>query len=241
MYQETNIRSIVKGFSWRVLATTTTIIIVYLFFGRLDLAIAAGLIETVLKVALFWVHERAWIKIKWGKKKIEPFNLWFTGLPLSGKTTIADRVYAELQKLDIPLERIDSKDVRELIPDIGFSREERNRHMHRVGHLIKTLQNNSISTVASFVSPYRESRKAIREMVKNNIVVYVKADIETCKRRDTQGKYEKALRGEYQNFSGVNDVYEEPQHAEIVIDTDKTSVDESVKIIVSYIKKNSIK
>jgi adenylylsulfate kinase len=241
MYQETNIRSIAKGFSWRVLATTTTIIIVYLFFGRLDLAIAAGLIETVLKVALYWVHERAWIKIRWGKKKIEPFNLWFTGLPLSGKTTIADRVYVELQKLDIPLERIDSKDVRELIPDIGFSREERNRHMHRVGHLIKTLQNNSISTVASFVSPYRESRKAIREMVKNNIVVYVKADIETCKRRDTQGKYEKALRGEYQNFSGVNDVYEEPQHAEIVIDTDKTSVDESVKIIVSYIKKNSIK
>lgn len=192
MYKDTNKRSLVKGFSWRVVATTTTIIIVYLFFGRLDLAIAAGALEWVAKIFLFWAHERAWIKIKWGRKKIEPFNLWFTGLPLSGKTTIADAVYKELEKLDIPLERIDSKDIRELVPNIGFSREDRNRHMHRIGHLIKTLQNNSISTVASFVSPYRESRRAIREMVQNNIVVYVKADIETCKQRDYKGVYKKA-------------------------------------------------
>lgn len=241
MYKDTNKRSIAKGISWRVVATTTTIIIVYLFFGRLDLAIAAGLLETVAKVALYWAHERAWFKIRWGRKKIEPFNLWFTGLPLSGKTTIANAVYKELEKLDIPLERIDSKDIRDVIPDIGFSREDRNRHMHRVGHLIKTLQNNSISTVASFVSPYRESRKAIREMVKNNIVVYVKADIETCKARDYKGKYEKALAGELQNFTGVNDIYEEPQHAEVVIDTDKLSVEEATLIIVKYIRKKYIK
>lgn len=241
MHKDTNIRSVAKGVSWRVFATTTTIIIVYVFFGRLDLAIAAGIIETFAKIALYWAHERAWVKIRWGRKKIEPFNLWFTGLPLSGKTTIADAVYKELEKLDIPLERIDSKDIRELIPDIGYTREDRNRHMHRVGHLIKTLQNNSISTVASFVSPYSESRKAIREMVKNNVVVYVKADIETCKKRDYKGKYAKALAGQLQNFTGVNDIYEEPQHAEIVIDTDKTSVEEATKIIIRYIKAHYVK
>jgi len=92
MYKETNKRSIVKGISWRVVATSTTIAIVYFFFDRLDLAIAAGMIETVLKVGLYWAHERLWFKIRWGKKKIEPFNLWFTGVPLSGKTTIADKV-----------------------------------------------------------------------------------------------------------------------------------------------------
>ncbi len=146
-----------------------------------------------------------------------------------------------MEKLQIPIERLDSKDIRDVVPNIGYSREDRNRHMKRVGHLIKTLQNNSISTVASFVSPYRESRKAIREMVKNNIVVYVKADVETCKKRDYKGSYEKALNGEYQNFTGVNDVYEEPQHAEIVIDTDKVSVEESREIIIKYIKKNYIK
>jgi adenylylsulfate kinase len=241
MFKETNTRSIIKGISWRFIATTTTIIIVYFFFDRLDLAIAAGMIETILKIALYWGHERIWQNIRWGKQKIEPFNLWFTGLPLSGKTTIANKVYDELQKLQIPIERLDSKDIRKVIPDVGFSREDRNRHMYRIGHLIKTLQHNSISTVASFVSPYKESRKAIRKMVKNNIVVYIKADIETCKKRDYKGVYEKALKGEFQNFTGVNDIYEEPQHAEIVIDTDKTDVDEAVKVIMKHIKKNYVK
>jgi len=241
MYKETNQRSIVKGISWRVVATTTTIAIVYFFFDRLDLAIAAGLIETVLKVGLYWWHEKVWHKVHWGKAKIEPFNLWFTGLPLSGKTTIADKVYAELEKLHIPIERLDSKDIRDLIPDIGFSREDRNRHMHRIGYLIQKLQKNSISTVASFVSPYKESRKAIREMVENNIIIYVKTDIETCKARDYKGVYEKALAGKLQNFSGVNDVYEEPQHAEIIIDTDIMSADEAAQQIVKYIKKHYVK
>jgi len=241
MYKETNKRSIVKGISWRVVATSTTIMIVYLFFERLDLAIAAGVVETVLKVGLYWAHERAWFKIRWGRKKIEPFNLWFTGLPLSGKTTIADEVFKELQKFDIPLERLDSKEIRELVPNIGFSRDDRNKHMKRIGHLIQTLQNNSISTVASFVSPYRESRKAIREMVENNIVVYLKTDVQTCMQRDYKGVYEKALKGEYQNFTGVNDVYEEPQHAEIVIDITNKSVYEATQIIVKYIKENYVK
>ena len=241
MFKETNIRSIVKGISWRFIATGTTIIIVYFFFGRLDLAIVAGMIETVLKVILYWGHERIWHKIRWGKQKIEPFNLWFTGLPLSGKSTIADRVYQELEKMQIPIERLDSKDIRDVVPNIGFTREDRNRHMHRIGHLIKTLQNNSISTVASFVSPYRESRKAIREMVQNNVVVYIKADIETCKSRDYKGSYEKALKGEYQNFTGIDDIYEEPQHAEIVIDTDSLSVNKAVIVIVEFIKKKYVK
>ena len=241
MYKETNIRSIIKGVTWRIVATTTTMLIVYIFFGNLELAIATGLLETILKIVLYWGHEKVWQKVKWGRKKIEPFNIWFTGLPLSGKTTIADKVYEKLQKLDIPLERIDSKDIREMFPNTGFSREERNKHIKRIGHLIQTLQKNSISTVCSFVSPYHESRKMIREMVKNNIVVYVKADIESCKKRDYKGVYQKALKGEIENFTGISDVYEEPQHAEIVIDTDKTSIDEAVKQIVLYIRKEYIK
>lgn len=241
MYRETNIRSIAKGFSWRFFATTTTVIIVFFFFGRLDLAIAAGLIETVSKVFLYYIHEKLWQRVRWGKKQIEPFNLWFTGLPLSGKSTIADLVFNKLKKYPIPLERIDSKDIRDLIPGIGYTRDDRNRHMHRIGHLIKTLQNNSISTVASFVSPYRESRKAIREMVKNNVIVYVKADIDTCRKRDYKGVYAKAINGELQNFSGINDVYEEPQKAEIVIDTEIMSAEEAAEYIIRYLKKHYIK
>lgn len=113
--------------------------------------------------------------------------------------------------------------------------------MFRIAHLIKTLQKNSISTVSSFVSPYRESRKVIRNMVKNNIVIYVKADLETCKNRDYKGAYNKALEGEYKNFTGVDDIYEEPENAEITIDTEKLTAEESSRIIVQYVKDNYIK
>jgi len=241
LYKETNLRSIVKGISWRFFATATTVTIIYVFFGRLDLAVAAGVVEATTKVVIYWAHERIWQRIKFGRKRIEPFNLWFTGLPLSGKTTIADKVYEELQRLDIPLERIDSKDVREMIPNIGYTREDRIRHMKRIGHLIQTLQKNSVSTVCSFISPYRKARKIIREMVKNNIVVYVKADIETCKKRDYKGVYQKALKGEIKNFTGISDVYEEPKHAEIIIDTEKISPKEAADLIVKYVKRKYIK
>jgi len=236
MYIETNTRSIVKGISWRLLATTTTILIVYIFFGRLDLAIAAGLLETVAKVFLYYLHERGWNKVKFGRKRIEPFNLWFTGLPLSGKSTLADAVYKELKKQDIPLERLDSKDIRELIPDVGFERSDRHRHLSRIGHLIRTLQNNSVSAIASFVSPYKESRDAIKGMTNNYIEVYVKASLETCKSRDYKGVYQKAESGELKNFTGVTDVYEEPKSATIVIDTDKESIEEAVQKIVKLVK-----
>lgn len=241
MLKETNIRSITKGLSWRLVATTTTVIIVYIFFGRLDLAIAAGAIEWISKIFLFWVHERVWLKIKWGKKRIAPFNLWFTGLPLSGKTAIADMVFEKLKKYYLPVERIDSKDVRLLIPDTGFSRNDRIMHIKRVGYLVNTLHNNYISTVCSFVSPYRESRKVIRQMIKNNIFVYIKADIETCKSRDYKGVYNKAINGEIKNFTGISDIYEEPLNADIVIDTDVMNTDLSAKKIVNFLKKKYLK
>lgn len=241
MYRETNSRSLVKGVTWRALATFTTMVIVYVFFGRLDLAIATGLIESVLKVGLYWAHERGWNKVRWGKKRISPFNLWFSGLPCSGKTTIADGVYKELEKLGIPIQRLDSKDIRDLIPGIGYSRDERNQHLKRVAHLIRTLQNNSISTIASFVSPYRESRQFVRDMVSNTIVVYVKADLETCIQRDRHGSYQLALKGEIPNFTGISDHYEEPVSPQITIDTDKLNIDEAVGIITSYVKKHYVK
>jgi len=241
MYKDTNRRSIIKGISWRVVATATTTTIVYIFFGRLDLAIATGLLESVLKVGLYWAHERIWQKIHWGKEKIEPFNIWLTGLPLSGKSTIGDLVYKELLKLKIPIERIDSKDIRELVPDIGYTREDRNRHLKRIGYLIKTLQNNSVSTVASFVSPYKESREIIKSIAKNTVIVYIKADLKSCKARDYKGVYKKALNGELSNFTGVSDVYEEPDDADIVIDTTKLSPQEASNIIVNYVKKRYIK
>jgi len=231
----------VKAFSWRFFATTTTIIIVFVFFGRLDLAIAAGIFESVSKILIYFVHERLWHKIKFGKKRIEPFVIWFTGVPLSGKTTLADMVFDKISKYDFPMERIDSKDVREFIPQIGYERPDRVRHLKRIEHLICTLQKNSISVVSSFITPYVESRQSLRKHTTNYIEVYVKASAENVRKRDKKNIYAKAESGEIKNFTGVSDVFEEPINPEITIDTDIMTPEEAADMIVKYIKKNVLK
>ena len=242
MYIETKIRSLLKAISWRFFATLTTTTIIFLFFGRLDLAIAAGLVELVIKILVYFLHERMWHKIKLGKKKVEPFVVWFTGLPKSGKTTIADKVFERLKKYDhVPVERIDSKDIRDLLPEIGFDRESRKIHLKRVGILIKILQKNSTSVIASFVSPYKETRDCLREMTDNFIEVYVKASVETCMKRDDKGVYKEAVEGKRKNFTGISDNYDEPENPEITLYTEKLSIDESADIVFEYIKKRFYK
>lgn len=241
LFIESKSRSVAKAVSWRLFATATTIFIVFIFFGRLDLAIAAGIFESVSKIFIYFIHERAWNKIKFGKKRIEPFVVWFTGVPLSGKTTIADMVYKKISKYDFPLERIDSRDIRELIPEIGYERSDRIRHLKRVEHLVRTLQNNSISVVSSFISPYDESRKSVRENTINYIEIYVKASPDAVRSRDKRGVYEKADKGEIKNFTGVSDVYEEPVKPELVLDTDIVTPEEAADTIVKYIRKYALK
>lgn len=241
MFIETKLRSILKTVSWRFLATCTTVLLVFIFFGKLALATVVGVLESVLKMTLYFLHERMWNKVKFGRKEIPAFVLWFTGLPFSGKTTVADRVYERLAKAGIKVERLDSHQVRNLFPEAGYTREERNRHIRRVGHLASVLERNGVSVIASFISPYNESRNFVRSLCKNFVEVYLKASVETCMKRDYKGLYEKAKRGEIANFTGVSDVYEEPQTPELVIDTEKHTIDESVDIILNYLKGKFLK
>ncbi len=242
MYIESKRRSLVKAISWRVFATATTTIIVYLLFKRIDLAIAAGIIESISKIIIYFIHERIWEKVNFGRKRVEPFVLWFTGLPLSGKSTIADKVYEKLKKTNnVLIQRIDSHDVRSMIPEIGYSKPERILHLKRVGYLIKILQNNSISVIASFVSPYKEIREFLRENSKNFVEIYVKASIDECRKRDNRGLYERAELGEIKNFTGIHESYEEPEKPEIILDTEKNSPEQCAKIVMEYVRKNFVR
>jgi adenylylsulfate kinase len=242
MLIETKKRSLLKAVSWRVFATATTTLIVFIFFGRLDLAIAAGVVESITKIAIYFVHERIWSNIKYGKKKVEPFVLWFTGMPLSGKTTIADLVYKKLKKFDhLLLQRLDSKDVREMIPEIGYSKNERIIHLKRIAFLIKILQSNSISVIASFVSPYEEIRKFIRNNTNNFVEIYVKASLPTCQQRDYKGVYNRVERGEIKNLTGIHEPYEEPKNPDLILETEKFSAEELANQVYKYVIKKLIK
>ena len=157
------------------------------------------------------------------------FTAWFTGLPCCGKTTIADKVADILKKNGYRVERLDGDIVRKgLTSDLGFSKEDRDENIKRVTFVAKLLTRNGVAVLATFISPYRERRQKTREEIGNFIEIYTKCPVKVCIQRDVKGMYKKALNGEIKNFTGINDPYEEPKHPELILDTDKETIEESV-------------
>ncbi len=157
------------------------------------------------------------------------FTAWFTGLPCSGKTTVADVVAERLKERGYRVERLDGDIVRKgLTSDLGFSKEDRNENIKRVTFIAKLLTRNGVAVLATFVSPYRDRRAKTREEIDEFIEIFTRTPVEVCIERDVKGMYKKALTGEISNFTGVDDPYEEPDDPELILDTDKESVEESV-------------
>jgi len=168
--------------------------------------------------------------------------VWFTGLPASGKTTIARGVAEKLKHDGYRVEVLDGDWVRRTInPDAGFTKEERRRHLIRVAWIARLLARNGVVVLCSFVSPYRDVRSEVRRIVEEEgipfVEVYVKCSLEECIRRDPKGLYRKALRGEIPYFTGVSDPYEEPLNPEIIVDTEKNSVEINIETVYNYVRK----
>jgi len=161
------------------------------------------------------------------------FTLWFTGLPCSGKSAVADRVAEILKKKGLKVERLDGDIVRQsLTRDLGFSKEDRNENIRRVTFVAKLLTRNGVAVLTSFISPYRKLRDHARQEIGNFIEVYVKCPVEVCMKRDTKGMYQKALKGEIKEFTGISDPYEEPLNPEIILETDKETLEESTARVI---------
>lgn len=161
-----------------------------------------------------------------------PPVIWITGLPSSGKTTLAIELKNKLTRKGYIVEHLDGDKIREIFPETGFTREERNNHIKRTGFLAYMLQKHGILVIASFVSPYNESRNFVRNLCSNFIEVYLSTPLEICENRDDKGLYARARKGEIVNFTGVSDVYEIPEKPDLTLDTSKLSVEDCVKIIL---------
>ncbi len=166
------------------------------------------------------------------------FVIWLTGLSGSGKTTIAKRLYSELARKNRKVERLDGDVIRGLFPSTGFSKQDRDDHIKRIGFMASRLENHGVAVIASFISPYTETRNFVRDMCRNFIEVYVSAPLSVCEKRDVKGLYKKARAGEIENFTGIDDPYEAPDKPEIIIDSEKETVEESVSKILKYIEEN---
>jgi len=167
--------------------------------------------------------------------------IWLTGLPGSGKTTIAKALSPRLKELGFKVELLDGDSVRkELSPELGFTKQDREIHARRVVYLSKILSRNGVISIVSLISPYREFRRYARNetnMNNNFYEVYVKCSLETCIARDPKGLYKKALSGEINDLTGLQDPYEEPDNPEIIVDTEKQTLDECIDVIIHKVLK----
>lgn len=172
------------------------------------------------------------------KKGQKGFTVWFTGFPCCGKTTIADHLALLLKKQGYKVERLDGDIVRkDLTSDLGFSKEDRDENIKRVTFVAKLLTRNGVIVLASFVSPYKKQRQRARKEIGDFVEIYVRCPIDVCMKRDVKGMYKKALAGELKGFTGVDDPYEEPEHPELILDSDKKTVDESVDMMFKFLQK----
>jgi bifunctional enzyme CysN/CysC len=162
--------------------------------------------------------------------------IWLTGLSGAGKSTVADWVAAELQRRGYPVERLDGDAMRQVFPEIGFSREARDQQVRRAGYLAARLEANGVFVVASFISPYRDSRRFVRSLCRSFVEVYVNTPLAVCEARDSKGLYRKARAGEITQFTGISDPYEEPESAEVSVDGGALAPDEAGRRILAFLE-----
>lgn len=157
------------------------------------------------------------------------FTLWFTGLSGSGKSTLSEVIERRLKEHGRNVEILDGDIVRtHLSKGLGFSREDRDTNIQRIGFVCGLLTRNGAICISAAISPYREARAWARREIGNFVEVYVKCPLEVCRQRDVKGLYKSVDEGKIKNFTGVDDPYDEPEHPELVIETDKETIEESV-------------
>jgi len=160
------------------------------------------------------------------------FTIWFTGLSGAGKSTLAEVIERRLKDQGRNVEILDGDIVRtHLSKGLGFSREDRDTNIKRIAFVCSLLTRNGVVCISAAIAPYREAREWARREIGDFVEVYVKCPIEVCRQRDVKGLYKLVDEGKIKNFTGVDDPYEEPENPELVIETDKESVGESVSRI----------
>ncbi len=169
------------------------------------------------------------------------FTLWFTGLSGAGKTTLTNALVPQLRARGLRIEVLDGDEVRtNLSKGLGFSKEDRDTNIRRIGYVSRLLSRNGVGVIAAAISPYREIRDEVRGAVEGDgavfVEVFVKASLDALVARDVKGLYKKALAGEIKQFTGVSDPYEEPVNPELVVVTDRETVEESASKILARLE-----
>ncbi len=165
------------------------------------------------------------------------FTIWFTGLSGSGKTTLSTRVHEEITKRGLPAELLDGDVIRNNFSQgLTFSKKDRDINVCRLGFISHLLNKHKVVSVVAMIAPYNDARNENRKLLDHYVEVFIKCPIEVLKKRDPKGLYARALAGEIKNFTGISDPYEEPESPEVVIRSDRESIDESLANVIGYLE-----
>jgi adenylylsulfate kinase len=190
-----------------------------------------------------WHTQKVSKQDRWLKNSHKSALIWLTGLSASGKSTLANEVERLLFERQVNTFVLDGDNVRHgLNRDLGFSPDDRKENIRRVGEVARLLVDAGILTIAAFISPYVEDRQLVRRLFPEAefIETYLRCETAICEERDPKGLYKKARRGEIPEFTGISAPYEEPVNPELVIDTGRLSIAESVAAIVRYLEERGI-
>ncbi|RCX32266.1 adenylyl-sulfate kinase [Thioalbus denitrificans] len=195
------------------------------------------------KSNVFWHHATVTRPRREGQNGHRAVNLWFTGLSGSGKSTIAHALEEELHNRGCRTIVLDGDNVRHgLCADLGFSEEDRRENIRRIGEMVKLFLNAGVMALTAFISPFREDRERVRRLLGEGdfIEIHVRCSLDECERRDVKGLYRRARAGEIPNFTGISSPYEAPEAPEVVLETDRHSVEGCVEQVMVHLEGQGI-
>ena len=232
-------RNILKAASWKTLGFITLSALTYVITGSLKQMTYIAIFYHLFMLMTFMFHERVWDKIRWGKTK--GLAIQMTGMSGAGKSTLTKLVSQHLKKKGLLVEIIDGDEYRaNLCSDLGFSKEDRNTNIRRLGFVSKVLSRNNVITIIAAINPYDAVRKELNKKDRSLKTVYIKCKLGTLIKRDVNGLYKRALLPDghpdkVYNFTGISDPFEEPSNPDLIINTSEQSIDKSVKILEQFI------
>ncbi|PIE89781.1 MAG: adenylyl-sulfate kinase [Acidobacteria bacterium] len=228
--------SLTKSITWQAVASLATMAVFYLLTGEFTFAVLAGAVEWAVNFLLSFGRQHLWAKNRPEEGQTQPIVIWLTGLSGAGKSTIAKLLVKKFKENKLPVQWLDGDVTREFIPATGFSREERDRHVLSTGFMARTLEQQGVNVVASYISPYRETREKVRAMCRNFFEVYLSTPLETCENRDVKGLYQQARAGAIKQFTGIDDPFEAPFKPDLELDTTHHSPEETSEVIFRAIQ-----
>ena len=234
-------RAIIKAITWRLVASAVLVTIAWLLVCDVETVGLVTLFYNIVQIVVYFMHERLWNYINWGRT--QGLFIQMTGMSGAGKTTISREVAKKLRSQGYKVELIDGDEYRRNVTkDLGYSRYDRIENIRRLGFIGTVLSRNGVIAILAAINPYEEARQDLSSAGAKT--VYIECGLEELKRRDPKGLYKRAMLPDgdpdkVENFTGVTDPYQEPDHPDLVINTENESIKESVDKLYKFILGNA--